>query len=141
MNKRSKFNAIITGVLVASATIVPARAQAIYPRVAVGPLNSTARTYVSISAAQHYCRVNNGCRVTAGVEVGPDLWTNNNHINFPGATRFIEPETGYPVLLVGAGTQLRLQPATCSQQGQRSRPPLVGNVPVHHAPAPCGSLH
>lgn len=86
--------------LVALGTMAPAMANPNYPRVAVGPLNSNGRIYSSISAAQNYCR-QNGCRVTAGVEISQGLWTDDSIRYFSGAVRVHEPETCHPVLLMG----------------------------------------
>lgn len=66
-------------------------------RVAVGPIGSATRSWVSATEAQRLCR-ERGCWVTDGVEVTPGNWVPNTL--FPGAMAFQEPGTGHGLLEV-----------------------------------------
>jgi hypothetical protein len=83
----------------------PYQQNAVWPQVAVGRLGSSSRHMMSIPAAQHFCRINRGCRLSADINLGPgpDNWTSGGRTleYFPNTSLpFDETGTGHNVIEV-----------------------------------------
>ncbi len=93
---------IIARILLASTaltltTMAPAMAQPQEGVVAVGPIGSTNRQWMTPAQAQQFC-AQQPCWATEGLMIGENQWV--NHSLFPGAKVITEPGTGYRLLEV-----------------------------------------